>query len=379
MTRINLVIADIDEMYLDNLASFMFNKYYSTFKIKTFSSRDLFVEFLKEKKWNSPDLILLGDEFSTDEEIQKLIGTDSLGLIGIGVQYAPTQNPDMLYIEKYQSAETITEEIVEYYTSLNPVYKSSENNERSYSKVISMFSSSGGAGKSTIAVNLANQLSSFGKRVLYLDLQSLNTTFLYYGDTNKKFDMNFTNLIFSIKENSTDIKNIITNIVVKDDQTNVFFIPPPYFSLEIDELTAEDYEDIIHELKVSNIVDYIVIDTETGIKSKNITIFKHSDFIINIENECLVSSYKNQIMKCQELRNDKKINIFDKNKIINIKNNMNSKTYSEYKNDISEDSYLIPFIPNIYQEKDNKISINNNEVMILTLNEIILKKNWCSN
>lgn len=374
MTRINLVIADIDEMYLDNLAGFMFNKYYSTFKIKTFSSRDLFIEFLKEKKWNSPDLILLGDEFSTDEEIQKLIGTDSLGLIGIGVQYVPTQNPDMLYIEKYQSAETITEEIVEYYTSLNPVYKSSENNERSYSKVISMFSSSGGAGKSTIAVNLANQLSSFGKRVLYLDLQSLNTTFLYYGDTNKKFDMNFTNLIFSIKENSTDIKNIITNIVVKDDQTNVFFIPPPYFSLEIDELTAEDYEDIIHELKVSNIVDYIVIDTETGIKSKNITIFKHSDFIINIENECLVSSYKNQVMKCQELRNDKKINIFDKNKIINIKNNMNSKTYSEYKNDISEDSYLIPFIPNIYQEKDNKISINNNEVMISTLNEIILKK-----
>lgn len=374
MTRINLVIADIDEMYLDNLAGFMFNKYYSTFKIKTFSSRDLFVEFLKEKKWNSPDLILLGDEFSTDEEIQKLIGTDSLGLIGIGVQYAPTQNPDMLYIEKYQSAETITEEIVEYYTSLNPVYKSSENNERSYSKVISMFSSSGGAGKSTIAVNLANQLSSFGKRVLYLDLQSLNTTFLYYGDTNKKFDMNFTNLIFSIKENSTDIKNIITNIVVKDDQTNVFFIPPPYFSLEIDELTAEDYEDIIHELKVSNIVDYIVIDTETGIKSKNLTIFKHSDFIINIENECLVSSYKDQIMKCQEIRNDKKIKIFDKNKIINIKNNMNSKTYSEYKNDISEDSYLIPFIPNIYQEKDNKISINNNEVMISTLNEIILKK-----
>lgn len=374
MTRINLVIADIDEMYLDNLAGFMFNKYYSTFKIKTFSSRELFIEFLKEKKWNSPDLILLGDEFSTDEEIQKLIGTDSLGLIGIGVQYAPTQNPDMLYIEKYQSAETITEEIVEYYTSLNPVYKSSENNERSYSKVISMFSSSGGAGKSTIAVNLANQLSSFGKRVLYLDLQSLNTTFLYYGDTNKKFDMNFTNLIFSIKENSTDIKNIITNIVVKDDQTNVFFIPPPYFSLEIDELTAEDYEDIIHELKVSNIVDYIVIDTETGIKSKNITIFKHSDFIINIENECLVSSYKDQVMKCQEIRNDKKIKIFDKNKIINIKNNMNSKTYSEYKNDISEDSYLIPFIPNIYQEKDNKISINNNEVMISTLNEIILKK-----
>ena len=374
MTRINLVIADIDEMYLDNLAGFMFNKYYSTFKIKTFSSRDLFIEFLKEKKWNSPDLILLGDEFSTDEEIQKLIGTDSLGLIGIGVQYVPTQNPDMLYIEKYQSAETITEEIVEYYTSLNPVYKSSENNERSYSKVISMFSSCGGVGKSTIAVNLANQLSSFGKRVLYLDLQSLNTTFLYYGDTNKKFDMNFTNLIFSIKENSTDIKNIITNIVVKDDQTNVFFIPPPYFSLEIDELTAEDYEDIIHELKVSNIVDYIVIDTETGIKSKNITIFKHSDFIINIEKECLVSSYKNQVMKCQELRNDKKINIIDKNKIINIKNNMNSKTYSEYKNDISEDSYLIPFIPNIYQEKDNKISINNNEVMISTLNEIILKK-----
>src|SRR5665647_191315 len=374
MTRINLVIADIDEMYLDNLAGFMFNKYYSTFKIKTFSSRDLFIEFLKEKKWNSPDLILLGDEFSTDEEIQKLIGTDSLGLIGIGVQYVPTQNPDMLYIEKYQSAETITEEIVEYYTSLNPVYKSSENNERSYSKVISMFSSCGGVGKSTIAVNLANQLSSFGKRVLYLDLQSLNTTFLYYGDTNKKFDMNFTNLIFSIKENSTDIKNMITNIVVKDDQTNVFFIPPPYFSLEIDELTAEDYEDIIHELKVSNIVDYIVIDTETGIKSKNITIFKHSDFIINIEKECLVSSYKNQVMKCQELRNDKKINIIDKNKIINIKNNMNSKTYSEYKNDISEDSYLIPFIPNIYQEKDNKISINNNEVMISTLNEIILKK-----
>ena len=374
MTRINLVIADIDEMYLDNLAGFMFNKYYSTFKIKTFSSRELFIEFLKEKKWNSPDLILLGDEFSTDEEIQKLIGTDSLGLIGIGVQYVPTQNPDMLYIEKYQSAETITEEIVEYYANLNPVYKSSENNERSYSKVISMFSSSGGAGKSTIAVNLANQLSSFGKRVLYLDLQLLNTTFLYYGDTNKKFDMNFTNLIFSIKENSTDIKNIITNIVVKDDQTNVFFIPPPYFSLEIDELTAEDYEDIIHELKVSNIVDYIVIDTETGIKSKNITIFKHSDFIINIEKECLVSSYKNQVMKCQELRNDKKINIIDKNKIINIKNNMNSKTYSEYKNDISEDSYLIPFIPNIYQEKDNKISINNNEVMISTLNKIILKK-----
>ena len=374
MTRINLVIADIDEMYLDNLAGFMFNKYYSTFKIKTFSSRELFIEFLKEKKWNSPDLILLGDEFSIDEEIQKLIDTDSLGLIGIGIQYAQAKNPNMLYIEKYQSAETITEEIVEYYANLNPIFKSRENNENSYSKVISMFSSSGGTGKSTIAVNLSNQLSFLGKRVLYLDLQSLNTTFLYYGDTNKKFDMNFTNLIFSIKENSIDIKNTITNIVIKDDQTNVFFIPPPYFSLEIDELTAEDYEDIIHELKESNIVDYIVIDTETGIKSKNITIFKHSDFIINIENECLVSSYKNKVMKCQELRNDKKLNIFDKNKIINIKNNTNSKTYSEHKNDILDDSYHIPFIHDLFQMKDDKVNITSNEIMLSTLNEIILKK-----
>ncbi|QGS68934.1 AAA family ATPase [Oceanobacillus sp. 143] len=50
-------------------------------------------------------------------------------------------------------------------------------------KVLSVYSPVGGAGKTTIAVNLSKQLALNNAKVFYLNLELINTTSLYFSSS----------------------------------------------------------------------------------------------------------------------------------------------------------------------------------------------------
>lgn len=127
---------------------------------------------------------------------------------------------------------------------------SSQNME---SKIVTVFGSKGGIGKTTIAVNLAVTLAKMGKKTAVID------TDLQFGDANVFFDIDSKDTISELSENSqlTDIDVVRRFMMLHYSGVSVLCAPksPEYAEY----VTAKHIETIINTIRPY--FDYIIIDT----------------------------------------------------------------------------------------------------------------------
>jgi pilus assembly protein CpaE len=127
---------------------------------------------------------------------------------------------------------------------------SSQNME---SKIVTVFGSKGGIGKTTIAVNLAVTLSKMGKKTAVID------TDLQFGDANVFFDIDSKDTISELSENNqlTDIDVVRRFMMLHYSGVSVLCAPksPEYAEY----VTAKHIETIINTIRPY--FDYIIIDT----------------------------------------------------------------------------------------------------------------------
>lgn len=121
------------------------------------------------------------------------------------------------------------------------------------SKVLAVFSTKGGVGKTTIAVNLGVKLSQMGRKVALIDLD------LQFGDVGVFLDIDAKDTISElVRDNpSLDIDTIRNYMVLHSSGVHVLCAPlsPEY----ADVVTASHVEKIINSVK--NYYDYVIIDT----------------------------------------------------------------------------------------------------------------------
>lgn len=151
-----------------------------------------------------------------------------------------------------------------------------DNNSESKGKVISAFSNKGGLGKTTVAVNLANQLAEIYKeKVVLVDLN------MHLGDVTAFLDINPT----------YDIKYIVDNIDKADEdfllstleqyKSSKFYVlaDSPYRESS-SEITTKDISNLLNTLKKT--FAYVIVDISSNIDPKATTVFDESDLILFI-------------------------------------------------------------------------------------------------
>ncbi|MHB8963781.1 MAG: AAA family ATPase [Saccharofermentanales bacterium] len=141
------------------------------------------------------------------------------------------------------------------------------------SKVITVFGTKGGIGKTTTAVNLAVSLAGTGNKVALIDLD------LQFGDVGVFLDLEPKDSISELvqERNSFDIDTIKSFMVLHSSGVSVLTAPKSPEYAEI--VTAEHIEKIINTLRPY--FDYVIIDTApvfndvtlVAIESSNIVLF----------------------------------------------------------------------------------------------------------
>jgi chromosome partitioning protein len=127
----------------------------------------------------------------------------------------------------------------------------------SITKIISFVSSKGGAGKSSLAILLANFIAACGRNVLVIDTDFSNSTTLYY--LQNRVSLQGKGFGNAIKE-----KNVLDHITGTNHE-NIDIIPS---SSNIEKLEIRDKSLLGELLKnddaVQGVYDYIIIDTSQG-------------------------------------------------------------------------------------------------------------------
>ncbi len=147
--------------------------------------------------------------------------------------------------------------------------------------LIVVYSPQGGAGKTTIATNLAAALMREGTKVLLVDCD------LQFGDVGVFLNLQAQNTISDLAKNAAidDIDlDLIENVLIKHDSGLKVLLAP---------LTPEDAETVIDESVVDLLnklrpqYDFIVVDTSTRLDDLNLGLFDAADRVLLVTNPTL--------------------------------------------------------------------------------------------
>jgi MinD-like ATPase involved in chromosome partitioning or flagellar assembly len=202
-----------------------------------------------------------------------------------------TVNGDFLgfqFLNKYSTGEKLLSDIVYLYSKLNP----EEHRLSPHSKdtrLIAVYSPAGGAGKTTIAASLSAVCSSMGMQVFYLNLESIQSTGVFFTAKSKR---TLSYIFYYLKERSLNLPFRMQGIKSTDEANGVQYFNPPDSPLEYEELSADELELLLNGIRDMSIYSYVFIDMSSSFDSKNCKILELCDRIILINLEEHIAAHK---------------------------------------------------------------------------------------
>lgn len=171
------------------------------------------------------------------------------------------------------------------------------------SKVLTVFSTKGGVGKTTVVTNLAIKLAQNNRKVAILDFD------LEFGEVSYNLRMNNKeNIIDLLQEESSPNADVIRKYMgVHSSGVNVLAAPnSPEYS---EYVSSNQVEKIISNIR--SYYDYIIIDTSTGFNGINLACFDLSSTILFVTEMNLASlrSTKKGLSILNSLVGDEKIKL----------------------------------------------------------------------
>jgi cellulose biosynthesis protein BcsQ len=272
MWKVNLVLADIDERYIDSLSKFIRGSFTNKFNANVFTQKDALIKFL-ESAAGKIDILMLSPGLFC-EEIDKLKPKTTIFLSDSS---GPQEFNGIACINKFQAGDTIMGAILEIYSSLNVNAGSIVKGSKTTS-LISVFSPVGGSGKTTISMALSVMLASEGMKTLYLNLETTNSMPFFIKNLNTGKGM--SNLLFYLKESKKNLSIKIDTLKSFDNILGISYFNPVDCCLEMDELTEFDIGTLLFELKEIKQFDVLVVDLDSAVNRRNMAVLNNSGVVV---------------------------------------------------------------------------------------------------
>jgi cellulose biosynthesis protein BcsQ len=269
--KIKLCVLDGSQEYTSLLKDSLFDKYSDFVDIAVFSQNGQAVEFAKSSGAN----VFLVDDIQEFDPNQ-LPGSVSLGYLSteqnvIEFKGRPAHS-------KYASIDEFYSFVLKLYSESVKGMKFSSTSIQNDAKLFTFASPNERGNADAIAVGFSKALAMAGKRVLYVDLNNLNTAnhFLNSGNSEQG---NYSNLIFSLKAKQGNLE-VAFGLATHEASTGLYYIAGPDNPADPFELNSEDKLHLIKQLISLPQYDYFVVNAPFGIGKDNEFLFSNSEHII---------------------------------------------------------------------------------------------------
>ena len=162
----------------------------------------------------------------------------------------------------------------EFSDCMNNILGNKEKDKKNKCKIISVFSNKGGIGKTSLATNLALELSKVTKEnIALIDLNFQTGDITTFLDLKPSFNISY------MLENIDKInETFLLSTLERYKRTSLYVLAdPPYFK-QAEDIKSVQISKLFNKLK--DTFSYIVIDAEASFDSKNISALDNSDVIL---------------------------------------------------------------------------------------------------
>ncbi len=257
---LKLFVSEFDRLELINSPA-NYNEYYET--LTNISGKSVFIVDLSTNKQNKLDLILKVTSNCPNCKVLALSDNPSVDLI--------------IQIMRAGAREFIPVPVIknEFFEALNKIISQFEEPKRNNKcKIISVFSNKGGIGKTSLASNLALELSKITKEnVALIDMN------FQMGDITTFLDLKPSFNISYMLENIDKInETFLLSTLEKYKNSSLYILAdPPYFK-QADNIQPKQITKLFNTLK--DTFSYIIVDAEASFDGKNIAALDNSDMIL---------------------------------------------------------------------------------------------------
>lgn len=298
MSKLSLYIADSDIECVQSLLTF-----FTDFEKELFYRVQGFVspnELSSAIQFEPPDILLIASAWVLNDDRFKDVAVTILLDDGT----LPSELESYAHINKYKQGRVISAFIVSTYTKISKKIITHTNEHQT--GIISVYSPIGGIGKTSVAIGLAKAYAEAGEKTLYLNMEDVPSTLFHFQGNNQ--ELNFSDVLY---ESIKDKPNLSAILSASHNYHNdgVSFIFPQNSSLELHELTKNQWHIFIQQLHRNKVFQRILIDMSTALDMKNLSVLSGSDKIILLAKE--FDNAKEKLYRLEEYLKCTNPNLFD--------------------------------------------------------------------
>lgn len=247
--RIKLVIGEQDKRYLSMLTMFMEQNHMDQVEVQAFSKPELFLKNVSE---TTPDVVLVDESFEVN--IDEIKGASVVAYLCDTVSNADERKNGIRCIEKFKKPDLIFKDLLNLYAERGGTLEISGNNDGTEFIMVTGFS--GGTGASTFAAALAHKSALMDKKVLYLNLERLGMSSVFFDGEGT---YNFDEVIYALKSQKTSLALKLQSAVRKDS-SGVYYYAPCSSPMYMMELKNSDILQLLEAIASAKEYDRVIVD-----------------------------------------------------------------------------------------------------------------------
>lgn len=267
----SLVVVDEDEDFINSFERYIHKKR-EEYKIMCFTTKEFFTTYAPK----DADILIISSKLYFQE-----IKDYQFKNIIILQDGEEEESYSLPVVKKFQPITLILRDIKIICNEKKVGGINKNNIERS--KIITFYSPIGGSGTTTISLGTAVVLSRVNYKVLYLNLEEIQSTKAFFQCENSR--KNIAYLSCYAKEDSLKFKDRLSLIVKRDEITGIDYFLPFENILDM-ETVVNNIDDLLKKVKEINLYDYIIVDLGLNTMTACTSVFNNSDniFLILLQN-----------------------------------------------------------------------------------------------
>lgn len=266
MIRKKMILADEDEHYLKELR-YEFMEKAPQLDLITFTKREKVYQYLEQG--GAADILVVDEGFA-DEAMKGL--SQSMTRIALSSSIIPCDGFEV--VKKYQRMEALLNAILLKYAQDSGSMEAVRGN--SDTRIAAIYSPAGGTGKTALALAMATAGAKSGLRILYLNLEEIDSVKDILGRTHGCL----SDVFLALKTKGMQVGIKLKECIGREPAAGFDYVSGVESISEFEEIDGEDIKKLLQAIRDLSSYELVILDQTSGFTEKTRRILEAADVIL---------------------------------------------------------------------------------------------------